>query len=395
MTSEAARLLVLNSGSSSLKFALYTTTPEAGPSVRYRGSLQGIGATGRFRVSGDGVAHDTPVGISNHEQALGVVLDWLNGLKPTASLTACGHRLVHGGAAFQAPVQIDSATRRELQSLVSLAPNHLPANLAGIGALRKLQPSLPQVACFDTAFHHTRPPVEQVFALPQSQELAAIRRYGFHGLSYEYIAGVLPEYLEQAADGRVIVAHLGHGASLCALLQRRSIATTMTFTPLDGIPMATRCGSLDAGVVLYLLDQGWTAERIAELLYFESGLLGVSGLSDDMQTLLDSGATRARFAVELFVHHCVRAIASLAATLGGIDALVFTAGIGEHSPVIRDRIARGCQWLGLALDEQANTTHRPRISRPDSRVSAWVIPTDEEQIIARHTHDLLLSHHLT
>lgn len=292
---------------------------------------------------------------------------------------------MHGGSRFHAPTRITREVLEYLQTLVPLAPNHQPASLLGIFTLRALQPGLPQVACFDTAFHHNRPEVEQCFALPSHPELKAVRRYGFHGLSYQYIASVLPEHLGAAANGRIIVAHLGHGASLCAMHERRSVATTMTFTPLDGIPMGTRCGSIDPAVVLYLLQQGMTAKTVSELLYFQSGLLGVSGFSDDLAELLQHPSAQAQFAIDMFVHHIVRAIGSLAAALGGVDAVIFTAGIGEHAVPIREAICNGCEWLGLKLDRSANHHGRPCITEENSPVQAWVIATDEERMIAEQT----------
>jgi len=274
---------------------------------------------------------------------------------------------------------------------VPLAPLHQPHNLAAVAAVAARHPQLPQVACFDTAFHHTQPAVATRFALPRHLSEEGVRRYGFHGLSYEYIAAALPRYLGAApARGRVIVAHLGAGASLCALRDGCSVATTMSFTPLDGVPMGCRCGALDPGVVLYLLqEKGLSAAAVAALLYHESGLLGVSGLSDDMRTLLASELPAAREAVELFVYRIGREIGSLAAALGGLDALVYTAGIGEHAPQIRARVAAAAAWLGLELDPAANAAGGPRLATPRSRVSAWVIPTDEDLMIARHTWDLL------
>ncbi|TCK17743.1 acetate kinase [Thiogranum longum] len=385
MTTGRDNLLVINSGSSSLKFTLFTGVDRSSLQERCRGLMSGIGQESRFRVSENGRTREVPVVLQDHEQALSTLMTWLSEQAGDATLTAVGHRMVHGGTRFNKPVPVTNDVLHYLDTLTPLAPNHLPANLAGIAALQKLQPNLPQVACFDTAFHSTRAEVEQQFALPDREALNNVRRYGFHGLSYEYIASVLPDHLGEKADGRVIVAHLGHGASLCAMHQRHSVATTMTFTPLDGIPMGTRSGSIDPAVVLYLLQQGMTSQAISDLLYFESGLLGVSGISDDMSTLLDSNEAKARFAIDLFVHHTVRAIGSLAAALGGIDGLVFTAGIGEHSPRIRSAVAAGCKWLGLELDEAANTRGISCINKPGSQVEARVIPTNEELMIARHT----------
>lgn len=387
-------LLTINSGSSSLKFALFSAHDSHPPKRLYRGEITAIGGDGRFYVhDSHGVLLQTrKVTVSDHQQALQPLLAWLSEATASSALLGVGHRVVHGGRRFQQPAQITEDVLTYLHSLSALAPNHQSPCLLGITTLQRLRPQLPQIACFDTAFHHHRSSVEQRFALPAWPELDEVQRYGFHGLSYEYIAKVLPDHLGVAADGRVIVAHLGHGASLCAMHQRRSVATTMTFTPLDGIPMGTRCGSIDPAVVLYLLQQGMSAERISDLLYFQSGLLGISGESGDMATLLERSSESARLAVEQFVHHTVRAIGSLAAALGGLDALVFTAGIGEHAASVRAAIGDGCEWLGLRLDNEANRLGRTCISRDDSAVSAWVIATDEEQIIAEHSLRIL-NHH--
>lgn len=389
-------LLTLNSGSSSLKFGLFAIHEAETPDCLYRGAFTSIGNAGHFHVY-DGRTGETggapvlarDISIADHAQALQTLLQWLAEQQPALQLTAVGHRIVHGGRLLHAPVRVTDDTLAYLHTLIPLAPNHQPAGLLGITALQDLQPELPQIACFDTAFHHHRPAVEQSFALPALPELEDVRRYGFHGLSYEYIAGVLPEHLGELADGRVIVAHLGHGASLCAVQQRRSVATTMTFTPLDGIPMGTRCGSIDPAVVLYLLNQGMTAEAISDLLYFQSGLLGISGETGDMAALLASASAPAQQAIEQFVHHTVRAIGSLAAALGGVDALVFTGGIGEQAPPIREAICKRCKWLGLALDTNANQLSSTQISQEDSPVQAWVIATDEESVIARHSLQVL------
>ena len=297
----------------------------------------------------------------------------------------------HGGLKYLEPVRIDAGVLAELERLIPLVPLHQPYNLAPIKALRERRPEMPQVACFDTAFHRTQPAVAQAFALPRAYTEKGIRRYGFHGISYEYIASVLPQYDARAAGGRVVVAHLGNGSSLCALRNGRSVATTMGFSSLDGLPMGTRCGSLDPGVILLFLDHlHMDARAIEAMLYKESGLLGVSGISSDMRTLLASSDPRAAEAVDLYVYRIGRELGSLAAALGGLDALVFTAGIGENSAAIRARVCRDAAWLGVELDEAANEAGGPRISRSDSRVAAWVIPTNEELMIARHTDRLTL-----
>jgi acetate kinase len=299
-------------------------------------------------------------------------------------------RGVHGGVKFSAPVLVDASILAELEALVPLAPLHQPHNVAAIKAVAKMAPVLPQVACFDTAFHRTQSKVAEAFALPRRYAEEGVRRYGFHGLSYEYIASVLPALDPRAAEGRAVVAHLGNGASMCALSGGRSVATTMSFTPLDGLVMGTRCGATDAGVLLYLIDRhGMNARSLEELLYEQSGLLGVSGISSDMRTLLASSDRRAAEALDLFVYRITRELGSLAAALGGLDALVFTGGIGENAVSIRARICRDASWLGLELDEDANARGGPCISRIDSRVSAWVIPTNEELMIALHTRRIL------
>jgi acetate kinase len=298
--------------------------------------------------------------------------------------------VVHGGVKFTRPVRIDAVVLGELESLVPLAPLHQPHNLAAIRAVAQHAPQLPQVACFDTSFHRTQPALAQAFALPRPYAEQGVRRYGFHGLSYEYIASVLPDIDARAATGRTIVAHLGNGASLCALKTGQSVATTMGFTAVDGLVMGTRCGALDPGVLLFLMDQhGMDARALEELLYQQSGLLGVSGISSDMRTLLASADPRAAEAIELFVYRIGRELGSLTAALGGLDALVFTGGIGENAAAIRARVCRDAAWLGLELDQEANERGGPRLSRPDSRVAAWVVPTNEELMIAQHTRRLL------
>lgn len=385
-------LLVLNAGSSSIKFAVYTDTDVYDLTPLWRGKVEAIGSVdARLIAQGHGGGRiERVIKAPIHEEALSALLAWLDDEFAGIPLHAAGHRVVHGGINFSAPVVVTSETLRELQALCPLAPLHQPHNLRGIEALAMLRPQLPQVACFDTAFHRSMPEVAQTFALPRQITAAGVRRYGFHGLSYAYIADTLPEFLGEMADGRVVVAHLGNGASLCAMDRRASIATTMSFSPLDGIPMATRSGALDPGAVLYLQQtMGMDVDEVAQLLNFEAGLLGVSGISGDMRQLLASAEPDAREAVELFVYHVIRAIGSLAAALGGIDALVFTAGIGENAAAIREKVCAGCAWLGIAIDPEANARNGPCISRTGSPVSAWVIPTDEEIMIARHTLRLI------
>jgi acetate kinase len=294
--------------------------------------------------------------------------------------------VVHGGGHFSAPVRVDGGVLEELERLVPLAPLHQPHNLAPIRSLARRMPDLPQVACFDTAFHRTQPSVAQAYALPRALSESGIRGYGFHGLSYEYIARALPEVLGDTADGRVIVAHLGNGASLCGMRARRSVETTMSFSALDGLPMGTRVGDLDPAVVLYLIvERGMSPEDVSTLLYTRSGLLGLSGVSSDVRELIASPAPRARFALEFFAYRIAREVGALAGALGGLDGLVFTAGIGERAAPVRADVCARLTWLGVRLDEAANRGHGQRISTADSRVGVFVVPTDEEAVIARHT----------
>jgi acetate kinase len=388
-------ILVLNAGSSSIKFSVFPG--DARPSRQdliCDGECEGIGHRVHFTAkngAGASLVDKQLAEGATHEDALAALLHWLEAHFKDHRLIAAGHRVVHGGAVYAAPIRIDAGVIAELRRLIPLAPLHEPHNLAAIAAISKLYPTLPQIACFDTAFHHTEPEVATAFALPRRLAAEGIRRYGFHGLSYEYIASVLPDLLgPAAADGRVVVAHLGSGASMCALHRRKSVVTTMGFTALDGLPMGRRCGNLDPGVVLYLIqEKGMTAAAVGDLLYQESGLFGVSGISDDMRVLLASDRPSAKDAVALFVYRIGRELGSLAAALGGIDALVFTAGIGEHAAEIRRRVCEDAGWLGVDFDKGANVTGGPRITRAGSRASVWVIPTDEDLMIARHAWTLL------
>jgi acetate kinase len=386
-------IAVLNAGSSSLKFSIYR---EAEGALRplYRGLIEGLFTAPHFVVRDDSgaTADETrwPEGTRlGHDGAIEHLFAWADEVRARPGgtrLDAVGHRVGHGGTTYVGPVLVDEAVLAELERLVPLVPLHQPHNLAPIRALKGRRPELPQVACFDTAFHHTQPDVARAFALPRAYTGQGVRRYGFHGLSYDYIASELTNYEPRMAAGRTIVAHLGSGSSMCALREGRSVATTMGFSSLDGLPMGTRCGALDPGVLLYLMDHFHLDPRAIEaMLYKESGLLGVSGISSDMRDLLASDDPRASEAVDLYVYRIGRELGSLAAALGGLDGLVFTAGIGERSAAIRARVCRDAAWLGIALDEEANEAGGPRISRRDSAVSAWVIPTDEELTIARHT----------
>ncbi|MDD5320522.1 MAG: acetate/propionate family kinase [Methylococcales bacterium] len=385
-------LLVINAGSSSIKFAIYQKEASSAHLIAdAAGQIEGINSQPRFTVksSSDDVLVDRKLTIEearNHMRAITIIRTWLQEYFADGTLQAVGHRVVHGGQHYSAPVLIDAKVLMELENLVPLAPLHQPHNLATIRALLETMPTLPQVACFDTAFHRTQPSVAQRFAIPRRFADEGIRHYGFHGLSYEYIASVLPTVEPILADARIIVAHLGSGASLCALHNGRSIATTMGFSPLDGLVMGTRCGNIDPGVLLYLMDRhNMDARALEQLLYHQSGLLGVSGISNDMRTLLASDDTRAQEAIELFVYRAGREIGSLVAALGGLDALVFTGGIGEHSAVIRAKICHQALWLGLELDDSANEAAVTCISTPNSKLSVWIMPTDENLMIAHHT----------
>lgn len=388
-------LLTLNAGSSSIKFALFERNAGDVPEQpRLMGQIDGLGAHPHLaakEASGQALADiDLPLaGAAPHREALSFLLGWLDRHAGGRRIGGVGHRVVHGGEQYARPIRLDAVSIDLLRDLIPLAPLHQPHNLAGIEAMATALPGVPQVACFDTAFHRSQPEVAQRFALPRRITEGGVRRYGFHGLSYEFIAAVLGKYDAQAAAGRTIVLHLGNGSSMCAIEAGRSIASTMGFTALDGLPMGTRCGAIDPGVLLYLMDQrGMDARAIEKLLYSQSGLLGVSGISSDMRKLLESDDARARLAVDVYTYRIRREMGSLAAALGGVDAIVFTAGIGENSAEIRARICRDAAWLGVRLDDAANASGGPRISAPDSRVAVWVIPTNEELMIARHTQRL-------
>ena len=389
-----AAILVVNAGSSSIKFALYPIArSDDDKTPVYSGEIEGIGDVARLRVheAGDKRVEDSEIdGTVTHHVALSVLLKWIAKNSGGIELAAAGHRVVHGGREFTGPVKITADVMRKLEALCPLAPQHQPHNLAAVDALSKLHPKLRQVACFDTSYHTTQPLVATAFALPRALSEKGVRRYGFHGLSYEYIVGILPEHLGPKADGKVVVAHLGHGASMCAMVNRKSIATTMGFSALDGLVMGRRCGALDPGVILYLLDhEGMSSKQISHLLYEESGLFGVSGVSDDMRELLTSRDARAAEAIDLFVYRIVRELGSLVAALGGLDALVFTGGIGEHAPEIRARVCRQATWLGVRLDERANAGGGPVISESAGSISVLALKTNEEYVIARHTRSLI------
>lgn len=385
-------LAVLNAGSSSIKFALYESGVDA-PAM-FRGQVAGIGVSPRLLVFADQAKPIIDEACSEpgfgHEAAATTIVRTASRLLDGMPVVAVGHRVVHGGTDYAAPVRIDDKVIASLVELVPLAPLHQPHNIAPIRAIAERAPHLPQVACFDTAFHQGQPRLAQTFALPRELTAAGIRRYGFHGLSYEYVTSRLAEIAPDLAASRVIIAHLGNGASLCAVHAGRSVASTMGFTAVDGLMMGTRCGTIDPGVLIYLMDErGMDARAIEDLIYRQSGLLGVSGISSDMRTLRASRDSRAAEATDLFVYRITREIGSLAAALGGLDGLVFTGGIGEHDKATRAEVVAGCEWLGLGLDHERNARAESRISPAGSKASVWVIPTDEERMIARHTSSLL------
>lgn len=381
--------LTLNAGSSSLKFALYAIGAGTAPHRLASGQIEGIGSAPHFLArdeSGRVLEERRWDGQSEFETLLEFLLQWTDSHHEGARLAAVGHRIVHGGRDHAGPVRIDRALLAELKSLTPLAPLHQGHCLAPVEILMAMRPDLPQIGCFDTAFHHGMEELVTRFALPERYFAAGVRRYGFHGLSYDHVALGLAELDPELAQGRVIIAHLGNGASLCALRAGKSIDTSMGFTALDGLIMGSRCGAIDPGVLLYLMQhEGMDAAAIEDLLYRRSGLLGVSGRSNDMRDLLASDDPAARRAVALFVFQAARQAASLVASLGGLDGLIFTAGIGEHAPEIRAAICARLAWLGVTLDEAANRANCPVISTAESRIRVRVMPTDEEATIIRDT----------
>ncbi|WP_199902501.1 acetate/propionate family kinase [Azospirillum sp. B4] len=395
-------IIVINAGSSSIKFSLFADETRA-LELFLKGQIEGLHTDNAHFIArhpaGDVVGERRWTGMEastfDHDAATRFLMDFINTHLEGHVVEAVGHRIVHGGGDFTTPAALDAAVLDRLETLVPLAPLHQRHNLAPARSILASTPGLFQVGCFDTAFHATQPPLAQAFALPAEITDRGVRRYGFHGLSYEYIASHLDEL--GLADAKVIVAHLGNGASLCAMDGGRSVASTMGFTAVEGLPMGTRCGTLDPGVLLYLMDElHMGSQDIQKLLYQRSGLLGVSGISSDMRTLETSDDPRAKLAVDLFTYRIGREIGSLAAALGGLDALVFTAGIGEHSAGVRASVCRHAAWLGLEIDTAANDHPEPgahRVSAPASRVAAWIVPTDEEQMIARHTRRLLTGEH--
>ncbi len=386
--------VVLNAGSSSLKFCVYRRPESESWRLEARGQIEGIGTAPRLSAkggSGQSLVNEALDGsVRDGRAALEALAVWLGSNYRGARILGVGHRVVHGGARYTGATIVTPQVLSDLRALIPLAPLHQPYNLAAIDAVSDRLPDVPQVACFDTSFHRGQPPVAEVIPLPRELCGTDVQRYGFHGLSYEYIASVLPEVAPDIAKARVIVAHLGSGASLCALKNGKSVDSSLGFTALDGLCMGTRPGAIDPGVILYLFQGlGLSASDVETILYKKSGLLGISGISNDMRVLLESDAPGARLAVDYFVYRAAREIGGLAAVLGGIDGLVFTAGIGENSAEIRRRICEACTWIGVELDLEANGRKGPRISTAGSRVSTWVIPTNEELMIARHTGLLL------
>jgi acetate kinase len=390
----SAAIAVLNAGSSSVKFSVFVEATD-GLRLQAGGQIEGLFTSPHFVAKGadGGMLAEKDWGEGQklgHDGALDHLIGFLRERGGGLTLTGVGHRVVHGGMEFSKPVRVHAEVLEALEKYVPLAPLHQPHNLAPIRRLLERSPELPQVACFDTAFHRTNAELVQMFGLPYSMFEEGVRRYGFHGLSYEYIASVLPQYSARAASGRAIVLHLGNGASMCALRDGRSVASSMGFTAVEGLMMGTRTGSLDPGAVLYLMDQrGMDARAIEKLLYSQSGLLGISGVSSDMRTLLESGEPRARLAIDLYCYRIRRELGSLAAALGGVDALVFTGGIGENSAAIRARVLDDAAWLGVERDVAANAAGGPLLTTPASRVLAFAVPTNEELMIATHTRNVI------
>jgi acetate kinase len=386
--------LVLNAGSSSLKFCVFGRAEVEGWRLESRGQIEGIGTSPRISAKNAGgealISQKPDAEVRDSRDALNALAVWLRSQYGSRRVVGVGHRVVHGGEKFTGPTVVTPQVLADLYRLVPLAPLHQPHNLAAIEAVWEKLPGVPQVACFDTSFHRTQPILARLIPLPRAICGAEVQRYGFHGLSYEYISTMLPEAAPEIARKRLIVAHLGSGASLCAMKEGKSVDSSLGFTALDGLCMGTRPGSIDPGVILYLFQGlGLSAAEVETILYKKSGLQGISGISNDMRDLLRSSEPEARLAVDYFVYRAAREIGGLAAVLGGIDGLVFTAGIGENSPEIRARICESSAWLGVELDAQANAGNRATISTPQSKVSVRVIPTNEELIIARHTGLLL------
>jgi acetate kinase len=386
--------LVLNAGSSSLKFCVFERPKSEGWRIAGRGQIEGIGTSPRLSAKDDQgeklVDEQLDGSVNSGDAAVQTLAGWLRSKWGGSRVLGVGHRVVHGGARFTQPTIVSQPVLDELEKLIPLAPLHQPYNLGAIKAVFERLPEVPQVACFDTSFHCGHTPVVDLIPFPEDIRRGGVQRYGFHGLSYEYIASVLPEVAPDIAEKKVIVAHLGSGASLCAMESRKGVDSSLGFTALDGLCMGTRPGSVDPGAVLYLFQNlGLSAKEVESILYKKSGLLGISGISNDMRDLIDRDEPEARLAVDYFIYRVSKELGALAASLGGVDAIVFTAGIGENSPEIRKRICKAAAWLGVDLDVSANTSRQSRISTPHSKVSVWVIPTNEELMIARHTGALL------
>ena len=388
-------ILVINAGSSSIKFSLFAVTEARSLELHSKGLIEGIGGKPYALAKGpDG----SPIGErrwqddepTDFEFCFAELVRWLLQHLKDVELAGVGHRVVHGGPELDRPVLLDSKTIESLEALIPLAPLHQPSNLSAAKKSLELTPDIPNVACFDTAFHRTQPRVAEAFGLPSAYYDSGVRRYGFHGMSYEYVATRLPDFAPELAGGKVVVAHLGNGASMCAMRDGKSVASTMGFTALDGLPMGTRCGTVDPGVLLYLMDQeGMGSEAISDLLYKQSGLLGMSGVSNDMRELKQSNDPKANEAIDYYVYRIGRELGSLVAALGGLDGFVFTAGIGENDADLREQVCKDATWLGVELDDDANRKGEARISTPNSKVSVWVIPTNEELMIANHTLNVI------
>ncbi|MEO8410352.1 MAG: acetate/propionate family kinase [Propionivibrio sp.] len=391
-------ILTINAGSSSIKFALFEIFGPADPlseKAAISGQIDGIGTPQIHLVAknfaGQRIADQALPGgaATRHQQAFDYLLKWFTASEASGRIVAVGHRVVHGGDAYSQPIVLDDAAIEQLAQYTKLAPLHQPHNINGIRAIKAILPGVPQIACFDTAFHRTQPPIAQMYGLPRKFTEEGAKRYGFHGISYEYIASVLPKHT-QKADGRVVVAHLGNGASMTAMVERKCVASTLGFSTLDGLVMGTRCGALDPGLVLHLMEsKGLDVKEMTRILYKESGLLGVSGISHDMRTLIASDRPEAKEAIELFCYRIVRELGSLTAAAAGLDALVFTGGIGEHAATVRQRVCQLAAWQGIALDLDANARDDLHISSASSTVEVMVIPTNEEWMIARHAQRLL------
>ncbi|MBP7203169.1 MAG: acetate/propionate family kinase [Propionivibrio sp.] len=386
-------ILTINAGSSSVKFALFELAEHINEKAAISGQIDGIGTAHVRLVAKDNtgtriVDQALPAG-ADHATSFDQLLHWFSSSAKGGKIVAVGHRVVHGGDRYSHPVVLSAADLEQLAQYSRLAPLHQPHNLNGIYAIEKVLADVPQIACFDTAFHRTQSEIAQMYGLPRKYSEEGAKRYGFHGISYEYIASVLPQHCKKA-DGRVIVCHLGNGASMTAMVGRKCVATTLGFSTLDGLIMGTRCGPIDPGLILHIMEsKGFGVKEMTHLLYKESGLLGVSGISQDMRTLVASDKPEAKEAIELFCYRIVRELGSLAAAAGGLDAVVFTGGIGEHNPGLRSNICKQASWQGITLDEAANKSGEHRISAADSAVDVFVIPTNEEWMIARHTQALL------